>query len=167
MAAADSSIGQQALESPDYDRLPDDAAGRGVLEMEYAVALNDALADLEDVSTDLEERTEKTGAEITVDSFSRRDGDPGRLRQGLRNLLDSAITYAGQQTPRISVLADKHRQEWTISVRDRGIGIDPADADRLFQVFDRLHSSEASEGTGTVPAPSETDTATGTTTDHE
>ena len=134
---------------------------------------------LEDVPTDLAVRIAETDVEIIVESLPRVDGDPVQLRRLFRNLLDNAITYSDRETPRISVFADKCGEEWTISVRDRGIGIDPADADRIFQVFDRLHGKsvggaiavDSTPGEGstfsvTLPAP-DADTATGPTTDHE
>ncbi|WP_436347355.1 PAS domain-containing protein [Natronorubrum sp. FCH18a] len=108
----------------------------------------DCEAVLADVLTDLEVRIEETDADITVESLPRVYGDPGQLRQVFQNLLDNAITYSGDEAPRISVFAEKDGQEWRISVRDRGIGIDPADTDRIFQVFDRLHSVEEYAGTG-------------------
>ena len=61
--------------------------------------------------------------------------------------VDDAITDAAEKTLRISVLADKWGQEWTISVRDRGIGIDPSDADRRFRAFDRQRNVVADDGT--------------------
>ncbi|QSW97898.1 hypothetical protein J0X25_10755 [Haloterrigena alkaliphila] len=68
------------------------------------------------------------------------------------------------------MFADKRGQEWTISACERGIGTDPADADRIYQVFDRLHSIEEYEGSTfsvTLPAPPDAQPATGPTTDHE
>ncbi|WP_226481185.1 PAS domain-containing protein [Natrinema amylolyticum] len=103
---------------------------------------------LADVLADLEVRIDETDAEITVDSLPQVYGDPGQLRQLFQNLLDNAITYSGDGTPRISVFAEKTDAKWMISVRDRGIGIEPSDADRIFQVFDRLHSHEEYAGTG-------------------
>ncbi|WP_440769954.1 PAS domain-containing protein [Natronorubrum sp. DTA28] len=108
----------------------------------------DCEAVLEDVLTDLEVRIEETDADITVESLPEVYGDPGQLRQVFQNLLDNAITYSGDEAPRISVFAEKDGQEWRLSVRDRGIGIDPADTERIFQVFDRLHSVEEYAGTG-------------------
>ena len=105
---------------------------------------------IDDVLTDLEVRIEETEAEVTVDPLPRVYGDPGQLRQVFQNLIDNAITYSGTEAPRISVFAENNgqEQEWVISVRDRGIGIDPEDADRIFQVFDRLHSIDEYDGTG-------------------
>ncbi|WP_049922669.1 PAS domain-containing protein [Halopiger djelfimassiliensis] len=109
------------------------------------VDLEDVLAD---VRADLEMRIHETDTELEVDSLPRVYGDPGQLRQLFQNLVDNAITYSGEQAPRISVFAEKDDREWVISVRDQGIGIDPDDTDRIFQVFDRLHSIGEYDGTG-------------------
>ncbi|ELY70941.1 PAS domain-containing protein [Natrinema versiforme] len=101
-----------------------------------------------DVLADLEVRIDETDAEIDIGSLPRVHGDPGQLRQLFQNLLDNAITYSGDGTPRISVFAEKDGARWMVSVRDRGIGIDPDDTDRIFRVFDRLHSHETYAGTG-------------------
>ncbi|SEH12744.1 PAS domain S-box-containing protein [Natronorubrum sediminis] len=103
---------------------------------------------LEDVVTDLEVRIEETGAAITIESLPSVYGDPGQLRQVFQNLLDNALTYSGEQSPQIAVFAERDGHEWHISVRDHGIGIDPDNADRIFQVFDRLHSVDEYAGTG-------------------
>ncbi|HOL07440.1 MAG TPA: ATP-binding protein, partial [Methanomassiliicoccaceae archaeon] len=50
--------------------------------------------------------------------------------------------------PRISISALQVADEWLFSVKDNGIGIDPSQMDRLFQMFVRLHSKEEYEGTG-------------------
>ncbi len=103
---------------------------------------------VDDVLADLEVRIEETDAEIDVGSLPRVDGDPGQLRQLFQNLLDNAITYSGDRTPRISVFAEYDGTKWMVSVRDRGIGIDPSETDRIFRVFDRLHGREEYAGTG-------------------
>ncbi|SFS68350.1 PAS domain-containing protein [Halostagnicola kamekurae] len=103
---------------------------------------------LEDVLADLEMKIDETDAEITVESLPTVHGDPGQLRQLFQNLLDNALTYAGGESPRVTVFAEQSQSSWTISVRDSGIGIDPADADRIFEVFNRLHSVEEYAGAG-------------------
>ena len=109
------------------------------------VDANDVLTD---VTTDLEMRIDESDADVTVGDLPRVYGDPGQLRQLFQNLLDNAITYSGPEAPRISVFAAKEDTKWVISVRDQGIGIDPDDAERIFQVFDRLHSRDEYDGTG-------------------
>ncbi|WP_222919781.1 PAS domain S-box protein [Natrinema sp. SYSU A 869] len=103
---------------------------------------------LESVLADLRLQIEETNADIETESLPRVDGDASQLRQVFQNLLSNAIEYNGDEPPRISVDAERHGQQWTISVHDEGIGIDPADQDRVFEVFQRLHSRENYSGTG-------------------
>jgi PAS domain S-box-containing protein len=103
---------------------------------------------LEDVHEDLQVRIEETGAEITTDGLPRVEGDVGQLRQVFQNLLDNAIEYSGDEPPRIHVAADRDGDRWEISVSDEGIGIDPDDADRMYEMFQSLHSQEDHSGIG-------------------
>ncbi|SEQ89610.1 PAS domain-containing protein [Natrinema salaciae] len=108
----------------------------------------DLEAVFEAVREDLQLQLEETDAELTVEDLPRVEGDASQLRQVLQNLLSNAITYSGDEPPRVHVGAERRGDEWTISVRDEGIGIDPDDQDRVFTIFDRLHSREKYEGTG-------------------
>ncbi|WP_394738944.1 PAS domain-containing sensor histidine kinase [Natronococcus roseus] len=108
----------------------------------------DLNAVLEDVLEDLHVRIVESDAEVTVEDLPRLEGDASQLRQLFQNLLDNAITYSGDEPPRIRVSADRRHNDWVISVDDEGIGIDSKDQDRIFTVFDRLHSHGAYEGTG-------------------
>ncbi|GAB3676582.1 MEDS domain-containing protein [Halopiger thermotolerans] len=103
---------------------------------------------LDDVREDLQIQIDETGAEIAAAQLPRVSGDASQLRQVFQNLLENAITYSGDEPPRIRVDATRRGREWVLSVEDDGIGIDPADQDRVFTVFDRLHSREEYEGTG-------------------
>ncbi|WP_207590472.1 MEDS domain-containing protein [Halomontanus rarus] len=103
---------------------------------------------LDDVVADLQIQIEETDAEITPEQLPRVMGDASQLRQVFQNLLNNAIQYSGATPPRIHIGADRRGREWVISVEDNGIGIDPDDQDRVFTVFDRLHSRDEYEGTG-------------------
>jgi signal transduction histidine kinase len=70
------------------------------------------------------------------------------LRQVFQNLLDNAIEYSGDGPPETHVRAERAGDEWRISVSDDGIGIDPADRGRVFEVFQRLHAPDDHSGTG-------------------
>lgn len=107
--------------------------------------LNDVLAAVRD---DLQVKIDEADAEITADPLPEVVGDAGQLRQVFQNLVDNAIEYSGDDPPSIHVSAERHGDEWVISVSDEGIGIDPDDADRVFEVFQRLHSTEDYSGTG-------------------
>ncbi len=66
-----------------------------------------------------------------------------------QNLIGNAVKYRSQQrSPQIDVTVTQDGQGWRFCVADNGIGIDPAQFDRLFKVFQRLHSSDQYEGNG-------------------
>ena len=76
-------------------------------------------------------------------------GDASLLRQVFVNLLSNALKFsAGREQIRIQVQARAVDDEQEISIRDNGVGFDPAFADRLFSPFQRLHRQEDFEGTG-------------------
>ncbi|WP_247001055.1 ATP-binding protein [Halosolutus gelatinilyticus] len=103
-----------------------------------------------DVHQDLQVKIEEHDAEITAEGLPRIMGDAGQLRQLFQNLLDNAIEYSGDDPPRVHVSAEQTNggDEWSISVSDEGIGIDPEQADRVFKVFQSLHSQDDYNGTG-------------------
>ncbi|NUB93178.1 PAS domain S-box protein [Haloterrigena sp. SYSU A121-1] len=105
---------------------------------------------LEDVLEDLSLQLEETDAEVETEPLPRVRGDASQLRQVFQNLLANALEYSGDEPPRVHVEATRppSRGRWEISVIDEGIGIDPADQDRVFDVFQRLHSREEYDGTG-------------------
>ena len=108
----------------------------------------DLEAVLEDVRTDLQVRIVEHDAEITVGSLPRVLGDPDQLRQVFQNLVDNAITYSGDEPPVVEVSARRDGDEWIVSVADQGVGIDPGDQDRIFEVFQRAHRRDEGDGTG-------------------
>ncbi|MDQ2049996.1 MEDS domain-containing protein [Natronolimnohabitans sp. A-GB9] len=103
---------------------------------------------LEDVLADLQLQIDETDAEITAADLPRVEGDRNQLRQVFQNLLENAITYSDGSPPRVRIDANRRRMEWVISIHDNGIGIEPDDQERIFSVFDRLHSRDEYEGTG-------------------
>ncbi|MFD1564606.1 ATP-binding protein [Haloarchaeobius amylolyticus] len=108
----------------------------------------DLEAVLEDARKNLRMKIDEHGAEITTEDLPRVEGDDGQLRQVFQNLLSNAIEYSGEGDPRVHVSAERDGTTWTISVADSGIGIDPDEQDRIFEVFQRLHSRETHNGTG-------------------
>ncbi|WP_242695650.1 MEDS domain-containing protein [Halomontanus rarus] len=103
---------------------------------------------LGNVLNDLQIQIEEANATITTEQLPRVEGDASQLRQVFQNLITNAITYSGDEPPRVHVDAERRGGRWIISVHDDGIGIDPENQDRVFTVFDRLHSREEYEGTG-------------------
>ncbi|SFF93551.1 PAS domain S-box-containing protein [Halopelagius inordinatus] len=108
----------------------------------------DLSAVLSDVCDDLQIQIDESDAEITLESLPRVRGDSNQLRQVFQNLLDNAIEYSGDEPPRIRVSAEREGAYWRVSVSDEGIGIDPADEERVFDVFQRLHNHDEHSGAG-------------------
>jgi signal transduction histidine kinase len=88
-------------------------------------------------------------AEISVGELPAAYADPGLLRQALVNLISNALKYSRDRpTPRIEIGSSCENEVITYFIRDNGTGFDMRHADKLFQVFQRLHRAEDYEGTG-------------------
>jgi signal transduction histidine kinase len=87
--------------------------------------------------------------EVQIDELRPAHGDPALLRQVISNLLQNAVKFTrGRPQARIEVGSIAEGHETIYYVRDNGAGFDPRYADKLFGVFQRLHSTEDFEGTG-------------------
>ncbi|MEZ4230190.1 MAG: ATP-binding protein [Polyangiaceae bacterium] len=92
---------------------------------------------------------EASGARVECDELPTLAGDAAQLRQVFTNLIGNAIKYvAPGTTPRVKVHAEQRPGEWVISVADNGIGVEARHAERIFEIFQRLHGREAYPGTG-------------------
>jgi light-regulated signal transduction histidine kinase (bacteriophytochrome) len=87
-------------------------------------------------------------AVITNDPLPTIPGDATRLGQVFQNLISNALKFRSAAPPRIHIWAQREGDSWRFAVRDNGIGLDPAQADRIFQVFQRLHTRNEYSGTG-------------------
>jgi signal transduction histidine kinase len=96
----------------------------------------------------LQGAVEESGAVVTSDPLPIILADEGQLVQLFQNLIGNAIKFHGADKPLIHIRAEPNGLEWTFSVRDNGIGIDLKFADRIFVIFQRLHSREDYPGTG-------------------
>ncbi len=76
-------------------------------------------------------------------------GEPVSIRQALANLLDNAMKFSRLRSePKIRISGRRTESEYVLSVQDNGIGFDMAQTDKIFGLFERLHSPEDYEGTG-------------------
>lgn len=91
---------------------------------------------------------EESRAVVTSDPLPTVPADRTQLLQVFQNLVSNALKYRSARTPRIHVSAEDQGAEWRFSVRDNGIGIAPQYADRIFKIFQRLHTRRDYPGTG-------------------
>jgi PAS domain S-box-containing protein len=96
----------------------------------------------------LEAVIQDSGAVIRVKALPAVKANAGELTQVFQNLISNAIKFRGLRSPDINVGVVRDGAFWRFSVRDNGIGIDPAYQDRLFKIFNRLHTPDEYPGTG-------------------
>lgn len=108
-----------------------------------------------EVLEDLETRIEDTGATIHIQKLPAIDADAMQLRQLLQNLISNALKFHKPDTaPVVKISAtteisqDNRKKYCKILIEDNGVGFDEKYLDRIFAVFQRLHSRESYEGTG-------------------
>jgi signal transduction histidine kinase len=102
-----------------------------------------------DVAEDLGPSVEAAGATLEIRELPEVDGDPRQLRRVLQNLVGNALKFRSSEAPprvELSALRDSH--EWVVTVRDNGVGVDPDQASRIFEMFSRANSEAEGVGIG-------------------
>ena len=90
----------------------------------------------------------ETGAQLTSDPLPVVRGEKSQLVQLFQNLIGNALKYRSAEPPRVQVTAKLLDGSYLFSVKDNGIGMDPAHRERIFAPFQRLHTEEEYSGTG-------------------
>lgn len=107
------------------------------------------LGDLVDeVLERLSERVSTSQAQIDRRALTEVRGDRFLLTQILQNLISNALKYTTDTRPEVEIGCEIAGAEWTVWIRDNGIGLDPRFAEKIFSPFQRLHTREEFEGTG-------------------
>ena len=119
--------------------------GRGSLRI-VTTDLNEVLAE---TILSLEAETRGRAVDWRVGRLSRAQCDPGLMRQVFFNLISNALKFTRHREKAVIEIGEiRSEGEPVIFVRDNGVGFDMKYADKLFQVFQRLHGEEEFEGTG-------------------
>ncbi len=101
------------------------------------------------VTANLRTRIEETGARIDATELPTVRGDETALTQLLQNLVDNGLKYRRPDVaPVIRVSGTRAGADWTISVADNGIGVEPQFRERIFRIFQRLHARGEYDGSG-------------------
>jgi signal transduction histidine kinase len=91
---------------------------------------------------------DEAGASVTRGDLPVVAGDRGQFTQVFANLIGNGVKYRGEAQPVVRAEARQVNGGWEIAVKDNGMGIDPQDHDRIFEMFRRLHADDDIEGTG-------------------
>jgi signal transduction histidine kinase len=102
----------------------------------------------DEVAEDLRPALEEAGAALEAGDLPEVTGDPRQLRRVLQNLVGNAVKFRGDEPLRVEVSALRDSQEWVVTVRDNGPGVDPDQASRIFGMFSRANASIEGAGIG-------------------
>jgi PAS domain S-box-containing protein len=110
----------------------------------------DCMVLLNTVQNTLHIKIEETGTEINYSQLPKVSGVSSLLAQLFQNLIDNAIKFRNKDTtPQIIINATEENENWWLfSVSDNGIGIDKIYHDKIFVIFQRLHTRDHYPGTG-------------------
>lgn len=97
---------------------------------------------------DLRETISESGAKVNCVSLPTLPADDTQMVQLFQNLISNALKFRGEQSPRIQITAEPSEGNWKFAVKDNGIGIDQRHSERIFLLFQRLHSRREYAGTG-------------------
>jgi len=109
------------------------------------IDLNSAL---ETAISNLKASIEESKATITYDKLPIIVADDFQMVQLFQNLISNGIKYRGNKSPEIKVTAYKHNNYLQFSVADNGIGIEEQYFEKIFLIFQRLHTKSEYSGTG-------------------
>jgi signal transduction histidine kinase len=113
-----------------------------------SMELTDTGAAVEEALANLGPMIQDSGAQVNVAELPPLIADRGQLVRLFQNLIGNAIKFRGDRRPQVGVTAEEHDEHWLFSVRDNGIGIESRYADRIFVIFQRLHTRDEYPGTG-------------------
>jgi PAS domain S-box-containing protein len=137
----DGSIRMQTLISDLLAYARVSTSGSGLEPVNTEVVLNEALANLTTV-------IQESGGVVTHGPLPTIVADPTQLRQVFQNLIGNAIKYRGERPPEVHIAVEHRAGEWQFSMCDNGIGIETQYFERIFGIFQRLHTRREYPGTG-------------------
>jgi light-regulated signal transduction histidine kinase (bacteriophytochrome) len=90
----------------------------------------------------------ESGATVLADKLPSVRGERSLLVSLFQNLIGNAVKFRSEQAPIVRLTVARQGREWRFSCTDNGIGVEQEYAERIFVIFQRLHTKEAYPGTG-------------------
>jgi PAS domain S-box-containing protein len=118
-----------------------DSQGARMASTDLGQVVREVLANLEGLIAD-------AGADVLVGPMPTVEVDHQQMLQLFQNLISNAVKFHSDKPPQVAVEATLSGDEWVFTVADNGIGIDPVSSERIFDVFQRLHTREVHPGLG-------------------
>ncbi len=103
---------------------------------------------LENALINIRQSIIETNATITNEPLPVIIADDSQMIQLFQNVISNALKFHGEEEPHIHISGEAKEEEWIFSVRDNGIGIDSNNFDRIFVIFQRLHTKDEYGGAG-------------------
>ncbi|HBE93731.1 MAG TPA: hypothetical protein DDW55_14920 [Gammaproteobacteria bacterium] len=103
---------------------------------------------VETAAISLEKLFQEHEVALEVDELPTIDADARQIHQLFQNLFSNAIKFRGDEPLKVVVTATETAGQWQFSVRDNGIGMTPDAGERIFEMFQRLHTNEELPGNG-------------------
>lgn len=103
---------------------------------------------LRDALANLQASVQASGARVEFENLPSIIGDRRLLVQLFQNLIGNGIKFRAQEAPRVTIKVEDREDDWLVSVADNGIGVDGRFAERIFDMFQRLHTTDEYVGTG-------------------
>jgi ligand-binding sensor domain-containing protein/signal transduction histidine kinase len=123
----------------DYSRID---AKKELQQVDCNIILQEVLADLDTALTE-------AGAVVKVDKLPVISGYPQGIKQLFQNLVTNGIKFRKKDvSPTIQIIAELQGNMWRFSFADNGIGIAPQHKEKIFVIFQRLHTKKEYEGSG-------------------
>ena len=108
---------------------------------DFSAAVDEALLNLKTAVEDI-------GATVTHNHLPTVMADASQISRLFQNLIGNALKFHGEEPMRVRVIAARRENDWLFSVSDNGIGMEKRHAEKIFGMFQRLHTSDEYPGTG-------------------
>ena len=103
---------------------------------------------LQEILSDLEVSIKERNAEVVVDKLPVISIQRMWIKQLFMNLIDNGLKFNKSKTPKVEVLHQERENDHLFKVRDNGIGIEEKYLERIFNLFEKLHTKKEYTGTG-------------------